>query len=143
DFIVKENHNFSALAGFEQIENKTTSLSGFRDRFILEEYQVLNAGSTSNMRSNGNKTEWGLQSYFGRVNYDFGNKYLLEANLRYDGSSRLAPGRKWDIFPSASLGWRISEEEFLKNANFISDLKARASWGVLGNQNIGLHPYVS
>ena len=143
DFKINENHHFLALLGFEQIQNKSISLSGFRDNFVLEEYQVIDAGSTSNMKSTGNNTEWSLQSYFSRFNYDYLGKFLFEANVRYDGSSRLAPGRKWDVFPSFSLGWRTSEEKFMQTVDFISNLKLRASWGLLGNQNIGLYPYVS
>ncbi len=77
---------------------------------------------------------WKMASLFGRVNYDFAGRYLLEANLRYDGSSRLSPGKRWGLFPSASVGWRISEEAFFEGAKkFASNLKLRASWGKLGN----------
>ncbi|MDR2775385.1 MAG: SusC/RagA family TonB-linked outer membrane protein, partial [Tannerella sp.] len=77
---------------------------------------------------------WKMASLFGRVNYDFAGRYLLEANLRYDGSSRLSPGNRWGLFPSASVGWRISEETFFEGAKkFIDNLKLRASWGTLGN----------
>jgi TonB-linked SusC/RagA family outer membrane protein len=77
---------------------------------------------------------WKMASLFGRVNYDFAGRYLVEANLRYDGSSRLSPGNRWGLFPSASVGWRISEEAFFEEAKkFASDLKIRASYGNLGN----------
>ncbi|MDR0575776.1 MAG: TonB-dependent receptor [Tannerella sp.] len=77
---------------------------------------------------------WKMASLFGRINYDFAGRYLLEANLRYDGSSRLSPGNRWGLFPSASVGWRISEEAFFERTKkFIDNLKMRASWGTLGN----------
>ena len=79
--------------------------------------------------------EFATASYFGRFNYSYANKYLLEFNLRRDGSSRFAEGNKWGNFPSVSAGWRVSEEDFFKTLNFM-DLKLRGSWGRLGNQNI-------
>ena len=76
------------------------------------------------------------------MNYDFAGKYLLEGNLRYDGSSRIASNNRWGIFPSVSAGWRISRETFIQeNLKWLDDLKIRASWGTLGNQEIGLYPY--
>ena len=82
-----------------------------------------------------------LQSFFGRVNYIFKGKYLFEANLRRDGSSKFGPNNKYGTFPSASAGWRIIEEKFLSKANWISDLKLRASWGITGNDNIDNNQY--
>lgn len=87
-------------------------------------------------------SEWALQSLFGRVNYDYKEKYLFEANMRYDGSSKFADGHKWGVFPSFSAGWRISEESFWQPVKGIVDnLKFRGSWGQLGNQNIGTKPW--
>ncbi len=80
-----------------------------------------------------------LESFFGRVNYQYNNKYLLSASLRADGSSVLAAGHKWGYFPSVALGWRLSQEEFMKNSKFFSDLKLRASYGISGNSAIS--PY--
>src|SRR5690606_24259779 len=87
--------------------------------------------------------EWALRSFFGRINYNFQGKYLLEANLRIDGSSRFYEGYKWGTFPSFSVGWRLSEETFLKDSEWLSELKLRASWGQLGNQLIGNYPFAS
>ena len=101
---------------------------------------------TFNAIANGNTTKWRMQSYFGRLNYNFNEKYLFEANLRTDGSSRFSDGNRWGIFPAFSLGWRLSEEPFLKDVQAIQNLKLRASWGRLGNQNIngiaGDYPYI-
>ena len=98
---------------------------------------MTNVRGASIINANYNVEEWSLLSYFGRVNYAFKNKYLLSAALRRDGSSRFATNNKWALFPSASVGWRISEEPFLQSVGVLSDLKVRASYGVTGNFNIG------
>ena len=138
-----KDHNFKALLGFEQIENDYVWFSAFKENFLFEDYQVLNNGSEINQKASGSESAWALQSYFGRLNYDYLGKYLVEANLRYDGSSRFAEGHKWGVFPSFSAGWRISEEGFLKENRVIDNLKLRASWGRLGNQNIGNYAFAS
>jgi len=137
------NHYVSLLGGYEQIYFKDQWFSGYRDNFILPEYSELNAGDVTNQQSKGSGYEWALQSYFGRLNYNYKEKYLFEANLRYDGSSRFARGHRWGLFPSFSAGWRISEESFLKNIEWLSNLKFTGSWGKLGNQEIGTYPYLS
>ena len=90
----------------------------------------------------GIKNEWSLFSYLTRFTYDYNNKYLLTANFRADASSRFGPNNRWGYFPSASLGWRISEEDFF-NISFIDELKLRASYGTLGNQEIGLYTWAA
>jgi len=91
----------------------------------------------------GNSTESGILSYFGRLNYNYNDKYLLEASFRYDGSSRFAKGNRWGFFPSFSLGWRVDQEGFLENVDWLSGLKPRFSWGKIGNQQIDLWSYVN
>jgi TonB-linked SusC/RagA family outer membrane protein len=113
---------------------------------LFPEYDVLNAGSEDNKNNAGSGGGWALQSYFGRINYDYKGKYLFEANGRYDGSSRFAMDNRYSFFPSVSAGWRISEESFMESTKgFLYNLKIRASWGQLGNQNIGgsYYPYAS
>lgn len=137
-------HNFKLLTGYEQTENYAESYGAYRENFLLEEYPVLNNGSAINQQATGaGGSEYALISYFGRLNYDYKGKYLFEGNLRYDGSSRFAPGHRYGLFPSFSAGWRISEEDFFSNVSFINNLKLRASWGQLGNQNIGNYPFVT
>lgn len=136
-------HNLSLLGGFEQVDFRGDWLQGFRDQFALENYEVLNAGSTANQAATGSAKDWALRSFFGRINYNYNQKYLFEANVRYDGSSRFASGLKYGVFPSFSAGWRVSEEEFMKNVEWVDNLKVRASWGKLGNQDIGEYPFVS
>lgn len=138
-----QRHNLHFLAGYEQVGYQNDNFNAFRDNFPLPDYQELNAGSITNWSNGGTASEWALRSFFGRLNYDFDGKYLLEANLRRDGSSRFATGNKYGIFPSFSAGWRISEEHFMKDIKWLSNLKLRASWGELGNQLIGTYPFAS
>ncbi len=99
---------------------------------------------TTLLDSDSGNSEWGLMSGFGRVNYAYDSKYLLEANLRYDGSSRFAPESRWGLFPSFSAGWRISQEPWMKGASsWLDNLKLRASWGVTGNNNSGNYAWQS
>lgn len=133
-----KNHGLKVLMGYQQEDLKNTGHQGYRENFPFPDYPVLNAGGEENQKANGWASEWALQSVFGRINYDYLDKYLFEANIRYDGSSRFAKGHKWGAFPSFSAGWRISEEPFWnKLRGTISDFKIRGSWGQLGNQNIG------
>jgi TonB-linked SusC/RagA family outer membrane protein len=135
-------HNFNVLAGFSQEAYREDGINAFRDNFPNNSLYELNAGAGSNMQNSGSGSEWALRSYFGRINYDFAGKYLLEANARYDGTSRFPTSGRWGLFPSVSAGWRISEESFMKdNLNWVDNMKLRASWGKLGNQNIETYPY--
>jgi TonB-dependent starch-binding outer membrane protein SusC len=132
----------SALAGFsiETFEDKSFSaaVQGFLDNQLTE----INAGSSSPV-VNGTSSRSALMSYFGRINYNFKGKYLAEANVRYDGSSRFRVGNQWGLFPSFSAGWNIKEEDFMQDIGFLNNLKLRASWGKLGNQRIALFSYVA
>jgi TonB-linked SusC/RagA family outer membrane protein len=130
------------LAGFSQEQYREDWTRSFRDKFPNNSLFELNAGASSNMQAFGSGSEWALRSFFGRLNYSFNDKYLFEANARYDGTSRFPANGRWGLFPSFSAGWRISEEAFIKdNLTWINNLKLRASWGELGNQNIGNYPY--
>ncbi|WP_236973464.1 SusC/RagA family TonB-linked outer membrane protein [Membranihabitans maritimus] len=136
-------HNFKAMAGYEFIKFDNRIFMASREGFTLENLEELDAGSQSNLQNAGSSSAFALQSGFGRLNYNFDGKYLLEANLRYDGSSRFAKGNKYGLFPAFSVGWRLSEENFMESVDFISSLKLRASWGQLGNQEIGTYPYLA
>lgn len=136
-------NNFHFLAGYEQIAYTNNNFGAFRDNYPLPDFQQLNAGSTENWSNNGTASEWALKSFFGRLSYDYAGKYLLEADLRRDGSSRFATGNQYGVFPAFSAGWRISEENFMKGITWLSNLKVRASWGELGNQQIGTYPFAS
>ena len=136
------DHDFTVLAGYSQEHNKYDYLFGSRRGYLNNALDQLDAGPIAALQNSGNSEEYALESVFGRINYSFRKKYLVEGTIRDDGSSRFAPANRWAIFPSASVGWRISEEPFFEPLkNIISDLKIRGSWGMLGNQNIGVYPY--
>ena len=139
------DHGLKVLFGYQQEDYRYDNHRGYRENYVFPDYPVLDAGGEENQKAYGNSSEWALRSYFGRINYDYKGKYLLEANIRYDGSSRFASGNKWGAFPSFSAGWRISEESFFEPIkDVVNNLKIRASWGQLGNQNIGdYYPYFS
>ena len=137
-------HQVIILAGLQQEDFENSYITAYREVFLLPEYQMINSGNRLNEQTGGSGSHWALRSLFGRVNYNYKQKYLFEANVRYDGSSRFAAGNNYSVFPSFSAGWRISEEDFMRTlSNTITSLKIRASWGQLGNQNIGLYPYAS
>lgn len=130
-------HGINLLAGYSEEEFKWEWNSGYRSNFINNTQRILNLGDPSTMQNNAGAYELGLRSFFGRVNYNFNGKYLFEANVRRDGSSRFLKDNRWGVFPSFSAGWIISEENsFIQNVNWLDFLKLRASWGQLGNQNI-------
>ncbi|GGF21750.1 TonB-dependent receptor [Echinicola rosea] len=135
------NNPLDLLVGYS-FENQILSyFNGYRQDFPSNDYTVLGMGGADNQLSGGYDDEWAIQSLFSRVRYNHDEKYLVEATVRYDGSSRFPESNKYALFPSMALGWRLSEENFFQNVNWVSDLKLKASWGVLGNQNIGNYPY--
>lgn len=133
-----ENHAITVLAGMESIKNQSSNLTGTKENFALNnvDYFYLDAG-TGVATANGSATGNQLLSYFGKVNYAFSEKYLASVTLRYDGSSRFGSDNQFGLFPAVSLGWRINEENFLKENNFISNMKLRVAAGRVGNQEIG------
>ena len=138
-------HNLNILAGYSQEDYTTNSLGAYRQNYDFPLYEI-NAGAADDARTNsGSSSAWALMSAFGRVNYNFKERYLVEANIRYDGTSRLASESRWGIFPSFSAGWRLTEEQFMKDLNlsWLNNVKFRGSWGLLGNQNIGNYLYQS
>ncbi|WP_233145481.1 SusC/RagA family TonB-linked outer membrane protein [Labilibacter marinus] len=126
-------HNLKALLGYSVEEDTRENLYGSRTGTPNDDIRFLSAGDPlSQINENGFK-DWAFASVFGRVNYDFKNKYLASFTVRRDGTSRLADGNKYGVFPSASLAWRMSEESFMQGLNWLDDLKVRASFGTLGN----------
>lgn len=143
DGIIRYNFDVSKLnvqlmAGVSQEQYTYKWFSASKQDLIAPELSVLNA-ATADAAAGGNQTQWAMRSYFGRINLNWEEKYLLEANIRADGSSRFssAGGRRWGYFPSFSAGWRISEEGFMKDLSWLSALKVRGSWGSLGNNSLG------
>ncbi len=137
------DHTVSALAGYQQEHNKYSYLNAGRVQYTTNLLREIDAGPTSGMYNSGSSNEWAIRSYYGNLNYDFQDKYLVGASLRYDGTSRLPKDTRWGLFYSFSGAWRVSGENFMKDIDWINDLKIRASWGELGNQNIGNYPYQS
>jgi TonB-linked SusC/RagA family outer membrane protein len=130
-------HGFKILGGASQEYSAYNYFSAYRQNFLNNALTQINAAPASGQSASGYATDWALQSVFGRLNYNFDEKYLFEANLRSDGSSRFASANRWGIFPSASAGWVVSKENFFdKLSNTINVLKLRGSWGRLGNQQI-------
>lgn len=129
-------HEVGMLLGYQQEAMTRRYLKAqTTDPSKGELHQVVSG--TKNPFADGNKYMWRMLSWFGRVNYALMGRYLVEANIRADASSRFAKGNRWGYFPSFSAGWRLSEETFIKNLGVFDNLKLRASWGKLGNQNIG------
>ena len=139
-----KGHYIKALAGYSFEDQKTENFNGTRINFPSNDYTVMSMGGVDNQEIYGNDIEWAIQSLFGRFKYHYNHKYLFEATVRHDGSSRFPENQKYGTFPSLAFGWRATEENFFKEAvPWISNLKLKASWGVLGNQNIGNYPYQS
>ena len=137
-------HSIGALGGFTQELDRYEMTYGYRRNFLTNELSQLNAGSSEGMIAEGTAHEVALRSFFGRLTYNFDERYLFEANIRRDGTSRLHRDYRWGTFPSFSAGWRISNEQFMESfSHIISELSLRAGWGRLGNQLIGNYPYQS
>ncbi|MDL2255539.1 TonB-dependent receptor [Parabacteroides sp. OttesenSCG-928-G06] len=131
-------HTVSALAGYSQEYGRRDWSTAGRKSFLNNELQELDAGSADTQTNNGSATEYAMQSFFGRVTYDYDNRYLFEANIRHDGTSRIAKEHRWGTFPSFSAAWRVINESFMEGTrDILSDLKVRAGWGLLGNQQLG------
>ncbi|MCG8310629.1 MAG: SusC/RagA family TonB-linked outer membrane protein [Cytophagales bacterium] len=148
---IADNHNFKTIIGFNQEYETARNLGAFKQDLLADETTVFDAVSGEDVVVRGNFEDRAMRSIFGRINYNFKEKYLFEANLRYDGSSRFSEGERWGVFPAFSAGWRITNEDFMSNVNLFSDLKLRASWGQLGNNQVSdygtqplytLSPYV-
>lgn len=130
-------HDIGALFVYEQWESSQNLFSAQGYDFPSMDIPHLDAAGTQTIRITGNGVENARMSYIGRVNYGYGQKYLLEASFRYDGSANFAPGNRWGFFPSVSAAWRISEEDFFKNnVSFVDYLKFRGSIGLLGNDAV-------
>jgi TonB-linked SusC/RagA family outer membrane protein len=137
-------HNLNFLAGYEHYYYFRETLGASRRYFTLKNYPYLDLGPLDFRDNSGNAEEYASRSYFGRIIYSYMNKYLLQANARYDGSSRFHRDYRYGLFPSVSVGWVVSEEPFMKDIAPISFLKIRASYGSLGNERIGsYYPYLS
>lgn len=135
-FNVSDRSKFTVLGG-TSFEEYVYKMFGASRMDLLNNFQPeLNLASSATMANWSSATDYALASFFGRLNYNYADRYLFEFNVRMDGSSRFNAGSQWSTFPSASFGWRISEEKFMEDASAIDNLKLRLSYGQLGNQNI-------
>ena len=130
-----EKHDFKALVGYEAKNYIGANLSATATDFLVDRPESFALSTNDNKSASGALSRDRFLSYFGRVNYTFDNRYLLTINVRRDGSPKFGPNNRWGTFPSASVGWKIHEEPFFKNANinWVTSLKPRFSWGILGN----------
>lgn len=141
-------HKVSGLAGMEAIQNFADYLGASANNFRRTDplFRYISASipaELDDVNASGIATEWSLLSYFGQLSYSYKDKYVVNATLRRDGSSRFGKNNRWGTFPSVSFAWNIANEPFLKGVDAISSLKLRGSWGQLGNQEIGIYPYSS
>lgn len=144
DHVFSENHAVSFLALFESINYNTDYIEAERINYLTTAIQYLFAGNILNQYANGTATEMGRESFIGRLNYSFKNKYLLDATLRADASAKFPSDKRWGYFPSLSVGWKISEESFLKdNIGWLSNLKLRGAISNMGYDNVGDFAYLS
>lgn len=118
-----------------QIENGELVTNVIPGGFLDENFATIDAGQGGTYSGSGSRWEYNRASFFGRINYNFNDRYLIQATVRYDGSSKFGADSRWGCFPSVAIGWRISEEEFFPKQDILNNLKFRASWGRLGNEN--------
>ncbi len=141
-----DKHDVNVVVGTEYIDNYASSIAASRRRFPFtnETFRYLDYGGTElDIWNSGTASEWALFSLFGSATYVYKNKYMITANLRADASSRFSEKNRWGYFPSVSFGWKLSDEKFLENAEWLSNLKIRTSWGMLGNQEIENYTYLT
>ncbi|MBN2762565.1 MAG: SusC/RagA family TonB-linked outer membrane protein, partial [Bacteroidales bacterium] len=138
-----EVHNLTAMAGTEAQRSEWEGTDITKENFTSNNIHVLSQGENTTSRTNGWKDAASIVSYFGRFNYNYADRYLVTFTLRGDGSSKFGPNNKWGYFPSGSLAWRVSNESFMKNLDFIYNMKIRLGYGLVGNQAIGNYLYGS
>ncbi|MEO5788250.1 SusC/RagA family TonB-linked outer membrane protein, partial [Gelidibacter sp.] len=143
---IHEKHDISAVIGTEFIDNYDSSIGASRMRFGITDktFRYIDYGSTEvDLWNGGSASEWALFSFFGSATYVYDTKYMITSNFRADASSRFSEKHRWGYFPSVSAGWKISDENFLKDVSWLSNLKLRAGWGKLGNQEIDNYAYLT
>lgn len=141
--LFNDAHDFNIMVGFQYEHNKGRDLEALQDGIITSDVPTLDTTNGVNDKVSGGYSHWGTAGLFGRLNYAYKNRYLLEFKLRYDGSSRFLEDQRWNLFPSISVGWNIANEKFMEGSHrYLSALKLRASYGTLGNQNTtNLYPF--
>jgi len=136
-------HHLTALALFESVDSKSNYFSAGRTEFLSSSIDQLFAGNNQTASNNGSASEMGRSSWINRINYSFKDRYLIETILRYDASAKFPSKSRWGLFPSVSLGWIMSQENFMKSFNSVDNLKLRASYGQSGNDAVGNFQYLT
>ncbi|SHM50368.1 TonB-linked outer membrane protein, SusC/RagA family [Chitinophaga jiangningensis] len=150
DFNLHNDHHFTVLAGSSSLKTKTVDMRGNNFDLRVADMQHAYLSVAQNvtrgapyMSVSGGPTESALLSFFGRLSYDFQEKYIVNLTFRADGSSKFAPDKRWGYFPSVSAGWVITRENFMQNVQWLNFLKLRGSWGQVGNQNVAAYQFLS
>ncbi|MEX1240362.1 MAG: TonB-dependent receptor [Cyclobacteriaceae bacterium] len=140
-----DQHQMTVMVGTTTQKTSFESTSAGARDFAFEQFEFhnLGAGTPTLNTVSSSQSEEQLASFFGRINYNLDDKYLFQINGRYDGSSKFAPGNQWAFFPSASVGWRLSEEAFIQDMNMFDNMKLRASYGSIGSHGIGAYSTLS
>ncbi len=142
DVTAAKVHHFQIMLGHESQWGNWESLSASRKGYISDTLHSINVGDSSTSTNTGDDgTQWAIESYFGRFNYNLMDKYLLTATLRTDSSSSFGADNRWGWFPSAAIAWRANNEKFLSGVEWLSNLKIRLGWGLVGNQSSGSYAY--
>ncbi|WP_347839374.1 TonB-dependent receptor [uncultured Draconibacterium sp.] len=136
-------HNVSGVFVYEQAEISSDNIWAYREQFLSDAIDQLFAGSNINKDNNGSAYETARKGYVGRVGYNYKGKYYAQVNARYDGSYNFPDEGRWGLFPAFSFGWRMSDESFMENVEWLDNLKFRASWGQYGNDRISAYQYLS
>jgi len=136
-----EKHNLTVMAGHEAQEGLWEDLSGYRTNYLFNSVHELDAGDSKTAKNGSNRGSNAIESYYGRLNYNFDERYLLTATLRRDASSNFGKNNRWATFPSFAVAWRVKNESFLKDVDAVDNLKLRLGWGLVGNQGAGGYAY--
>lgn len=141
DFDPLQNNHLQVMLGHESQWGDWSNFSASRKGYISDAIHSLHVGDATTATNDEQGSKWSIESYFGRLNYNLLDRYLLTATLRADGSSSFGPNNRWGWFPSVALAWRVSQEKFLEKADWLSNLKLRLGWGLVGNQSAGSYAY--
>lgn len=134
-------HNISVMAGHEAQENSYKTLYASRDNYLFNTIHELNMGDSSTAKNSSGRGSSAIESYYGRLNYGYDDRYLATFTVRGDGSSSFGPANRWGVFPSMALAWKINNEKFLKDVKWLNNLKLRLGWGLVGNQSASSYAY--
>ncbi|MEG1659013.1 MAG: TonB-dependent receptor [Bacteroides sp.] len=142
---LNEDHTYKVMIGFNSELNKDRGIQAYRDGLITPSLPTINTATGLDKITDGSYNHWSTAGFFGRVNYDYKGRYLIEGNLRYDGTSRFLADKRWNWFPSVSAGWNVTQESFMESiTDKLNLFKVRGSYGTLGNQNTqSLYPFYS